>query len=104
MEQQRSVDFGGVVSRRIRRSYEIGHHPKFLVLVDDQADCEKAIYYASRRAARLGAEVVLMRVIEPRNHERGWLGVTEIVRTEATLEAQILLKGYADRAKTIAAS
>jgi len=90
-------------SRRIRRSYETGHQPKFLVLVDDKADCEKAIYYASRRAARLGAQVILLRVIEPPHEEIGWPGVSEIVRTEARLEAQTLLQGYAVRANTVAA-
>jgi len=83
-------------SRRIRRSYET-------VLVDDKADCEKAIYYASRRAARLGAQVILLRVIEPPHEEIGWPGVSEIVRTEARLEAQTLLQGYAVCANTAAA-
>jgi nucleotide-binding universal stress UspA family protein len=91
------------VSRRIRRSYEVGHRSKFLVLVDDTADCEKAIYYAIRRADRLGAQVILLRVIEPPDQEIGWLGVSEIVRTEARQEAQILLNGCVDRANVVAA-
>ena len=41
--------------RRLRRSYEAGHRPKFLVLVDDAEDCAKAVYYASRRAMRVAA-------------------------------------------------
>jgi nucleotide-binding universal stress UspA family protein len=91
------------VNRRIRRSYEIGHRPKFLVLVDDTADCEKAIYYASRRAARLGALVILLRVIEPPDQEIGWLGVSEMVRAEARLEAQTLIADYVERTHTAAA-
>ena len=38
---------------------------KFLVLLDDSEDCGKAVYYASRRAVRLGARVSLLRVIDP---------------------------------------
>ena len=40
-----------------RRSYEAGHRPKFLVIIDDSAECDRAVYYASRRAARIGAEM-----------------------------------------------
>jgi nucleotide-binding universal stress UspA family protein len=108
MERKSSVDTAGVdadlseqadpVSRRIRRSYEVGHRPKLLVVVDDSPDCEKAIYYASRRATRLGAQVILLRVIEPPDQEIGWLGVSEIVRTEARQEAETLLNGYVERA------
>jgi nucleotide-binding universal stress UspA family protein len=115
MERKTSVDTHGVsaglskqakpvtVSRRIRQSYEAGHRPKLLVLVDDTPDCEKAIYYASRRAARLRAQVILLRVIEPPDQEIGWLGVSQIVRTEARQEAQTLLNGYVDRANAVAA-
>jgi nucleotide-binding universal stress UspA family protein len=115
MERRRLVDTRGVgacpdeqadlttENRRIRRSYEVGHRPKLLVVVDDEPDCEKAIYYASRRAARLGARVILLRVIEPPDQEIGWLGVSEIIRTEVREEAQTLLDGYADRANAVAA-
>ena len=44
---------------RKRRSYEVGHKPKFLVVIDDTPECDRAIYYASRRAARIGANVVM---------------------------------------------
>src|SRR5262245_34499079 len=37
------------VSRRLRRSYEAGHSPKLLVLVDDTEDCGKAVYYSTHR-------------------------------------------------------
>jgi nucleotide-binding universal stress UspA family protein len=73
------------------------------VLVDESRDCEKAVYYASRRAARAGANLVLLRVIEPPHSEIGWLGVAEIIQTEAQQEAEELLNGYAQRARTAAA-
>jgi hypothetical protein len=46
-----------------RRSYEAGHTPKFLVVVDDTPECDRAIYYASRRCARISSKVVMCRVI-----------------------------------------
>jgi hypothetical protein len=78
--------------RQKRPSYEPGHSPKLLVLVDDLAECEKAIYYASRRAARMSGKVVLLRVIEPAYKDVEWLGVAEIVRGVAREEAEQLLQ------------
>ena len=48
-----------------RRSYEAGHKPKFLVIIDESPECDRAVYYASRRAARTGASVVMLLVISP---------------------------------------
>jgi len=54
-----------------RRSYEAGHKPKYLVVIDESPECDRAVYYASRRAARTGASVLMLLVIEPhdRHHE-----------------------------------
>jgi nucleotide-binding universal stress UspA family protein len=82
------------VARRKRRSYEAGHTPKFLVLVDDTIDCEKAVYYASRRAARVGARVSLLRVIEPDYRTYAWFGVGDVMQCEVQEEAQALLNKY----------
>jgi nucleotide-binding universal stress UspA family protein len=88
-----------VPSRQLRRSYDAGHSPKFLVLVDETLACEKAVYYASRRAGRVGAKVVLLRVLEPSYREFGLLGVADVIRTEAGQEAQEQLAKLASRAK-----
>ena len=47
-----------------RRSYETGHKPKCLVIVDDTAEWDRAVYYASRWAIRVGGGVVMLRIIE----------------------------------------
>src|ERR1043166_2067782 len=86
-----------VAERRLRRSYESGHRPKLLVVVDETGDCDKAVYYAARRAARTGATLTLLRVIEPSYGEIGWLMVTELMRSEA----QELLTKYAQRAQDV---
>ena len=60
-----------------RRSYEAGHKPKSLVIIDNSAECDRAVYYASRRAARTGASVVMLLVIEPHDrHHSGWASPT----------------------------
>lgn len=105
--QQQATDAVGAepvpVSRRLRRSYEAGHSPKLLVLVDDTEDCGKAVYYASRRAARIGAKLVLLRVIAPSYGELEWLSVAEVIRSEAQQDAQQLLDRYATFAQSVAA-
>ncbi len=41
-----------VMTGKPRRSYEAGHRPKFLVVVDETPECDKALYFAARRAGR----------------------------------------------------
>ena len=66
-----------------RRSYETGHKPKYLVIVDDSAEWDRAVYYASRWAIRVGGGVVMLRVIETEDQNQQWLGVADIMRAEA---------------------
>jgi nucleotide-binding universal stress UspA family protein len=89
------------MSRR-RRSYETGHKPKFLVVIDDTPECDRAIYYASRRAARTGSIVVMLRVIETEDRNQQWLGVADIMRAEAHEEANAALDRAAARANALA--
>jgi nucleotide-binding universal stress UspA family protein len=84
-----------------RRSYEAGHSPKFLVVIDDSPECERAVYFASRRALRTGAGVLMLRVIETHDRNQQWLGVADIMRAEAHEEANAVLDRYATRASSI---
>jgi nucleotide-binding universal stress UspA family protein len=88
---------------RKRRSYESGHRPKFLVVVDESPECDRAVYYASRRAARIGGGVVMLNVIETEDRNQQWLGVADIMRAEAHEHANALLDRYAARANGVAA-
>jgi nucleotide-binding universal stress UspA family protein len=85
-----------------RRSYESGHSPKFLVVIDDTPECDRAVYFASRRALRIGATVIMLRVIETRDRNQQWLGVADIMKAEAHEEANAALERYAGRANGIA--
>jgi nucleotide-binding universal stress UspA family protein len=87
---------------RKRRSYEAGHKPKFMVVIDDTPECDRAVYYASRRAARIGASVLMLFVIEIQDRNQQWLGVADIMRAEAHEEANAALDRYAARANGIA--
>ena len=84
-----------------RRSYEAGHSPKFLVVIDDSAECDRAVYFASRRALRIGAGVVRLRVIDMHDRNQQWLGVADIMRAEAHEEANAVLDRYGARAAAI---
>ena len=86
-----------------RRSYEAGHSPKFMVVIDDSPECDRALYFASRRALRIGATVLMMRVIETHDRNQQWLGVADIMRAEAHEAAEAALDRAAGRANGIAA-
>jgi nucleotide-binding universal stress UspA family protein len=79
-----------------RRSYETGHRPKFLVVVDETPECERALRFAARRVIRTGASLLLLGVVAPPDNFE-WLGVGDAMRAEAEEEA-------AERLDTAAAS
>jgi nucleotide-binding universal stress UspA family protein len=86
-----------------RRSFEPGHKPKCLVIVDETAEWDRAVYYASRWAKRVGGGVVMLRIIETEDQNQQWLGVAEVMRAEAHEEANTALDRAARRANGIAA-
>lgn len=69
-----------------RRSYETGHRPKFLVVVDETPECERALRFAARRVIRTGASLLLLGVVAPPDNFE-WLGVGDAMRAEAEEEA-----------------
>jgi len=86
-----------------RRSYETGHKPKCLVIVDDTAEWDRAVYYASRWAKRVDGGVVMLRIVENEDQNQQWLGVAEVMRAEALEDANASLDRAAGRANGIAA-
>jgi len=86
-----------------RRSYEAGHKPKCLVIVDATADWDRAVYYSSRWAKRVGGGVVMLHVVETEEQNQQWLGVADIMRAEAHENANAALDRAAGRANRIAA-
>jgi nucleotide-binding universal stress UspA family protein len=86
-----------------RRGYEAGRKPKCLVIVDDTAEWDRAVRYASRWALRVGGGVVMLRIIETEDQNQQWLGVADIMRAEAQEDADAALDRAASRANGIAA-
>ena len=81
-----------VSKREVRQE---GHRRKFLAVVDSTPECEKAIHYAARRVAAIDADLVVIYVIEPGDFQH-WLGVEDVMRAEAKVEAdQALSKASA---------
>jgi len=86
-----------------RQSYEQGHKPKCLVVVDDTAEGDRAVYYASRWSVRVGGGVVMLRVIDIEDRNQQWLGVADIMKAEAEETANLALDRASGRANGIAA-
>src|ERR671929_59048 len=91
-----------MTTTRRRRSYEAGHKPKWLVVIDDTAECDRAVYFAARRAARVGAGLLMLRVIETHDRNQQWLGVADIMRAEEHEDANAALDRASGRANGIA--
>ncbi|WP_170316041.1 universal stress protein [Microvirga calopogonii] len=84
-----------------RRSYESGHRPKFMVVVDQTPECARAVHFASRRTARTGASMIMLAVVDPPDNFE-WLGVGEAMIEEASEEAQKQLDAAAREARSAA--
>ncbi|EIM29260.1 universal stress protein [Microvirga lotononidis] len=84
-----------------RRSYESGHRPKFMVVVDQTPECARAVHFASRRTARTGASMIMLAVVDPPDNFE-WLGVGEAMIEEASEEAQKRLDAAAREARNAA--
>jgi len=85
-----------MVSRRLSR--EAGHRRKFLAIIDETPECERAVAYASKRARSTGGVLVLLYVIEPGDFQH-WLGVEKIMREEAMQTASAALDVYATKVR-----
>ncbi|WP_159588758.1 universal stress protein [Chelativorans xinjiangense] len=81
-----------MVSKRLSR--EAGHKRKFLAIVDDTPECERAVAYAARRARSTNGSVALLFIIEPGDFQH-WLGVEQIMREDAMAAANAALDTYA---------
>ena len=74
-----------------RRSFEVGHVRKYLLVVDDSAEVESALYYAASRVQRASGIIVMLYVIEPQQYTH-WVGVRELQVEEETTKAKALFR------------
>ena len=63
---------------------------KYLVVIDDTEECDRAVTFAANRIKHSSGSIILMAVIEPGEFQH-WLGVEKIMRAEAKEEAERLL-------------
>ena len=85
-----------------RRSNEAGHKRKYLVVIDDTEECDRAVFWAAKRAARTQSQIVMLRVIEPGERNQQWLGVADIMKAEQTEAANAALDKFSKRVREVA--
>jgi nucleotide-binding universal stress UspA family protein len=73
---------------------------KFLVVVDETPESDRAVTFAAHRVRRTGGTVVLLAVIETAEFQQ-FLGVEEVMRAEARQEAERLLETRVSRISAI---
>jgi nucleotide-binding universal stress UspA family protein len=66
--------------------YDTEYKRKFLVFIDETAECDRALTFAAWRVKRTGGTVVLLSVIRP--PEFVGMGVEDVLRAEAVEEAE----------------
>lgn len=73
---------------------------KFLVLIDDTPECDRAVTFAAHRVKRTGGTVVLLSVIETQDFQQ-FLGVEDVMRAEAREDAERLIDARVARIASI---
>ena len=66
---------------------DAGYNRKFLVLIDESAECDRAVSFAAHRVKRTGGTLVLLSVIDTRDFDQ-FIGVADAMRAEARTEAE----------------
>jgi nucleotide-binding universal stress UspA family protein len=84
-----------------RSSFEAGHKRKYLVVIDDTEECDRAVYWAAKRASRTKSQIVMLRVLETAERNQQWLGVADIMQAEAMEAANAVLDKFAARIKKL---
>ncbi len=88
------------MTSRLRRSFEPGHKPKFLVIIDESEECGRAVRFASRRVVRTGARLLMLAVTDKADFQH-WLGVGDLMQEEANERASDLLQRHAEACRAI---
>jgi nucleotide-binding universal stress UspA family protein len=81
---------------------DLGYSRKFLVLIDESPECDRAVTFAAHRVKRTGGTLVLLSVIDTADFDQ-FIGVAETMRAEARDEAERNLDTRVARIKEIGA-
>jgi len=88
--------------KKRRRSKQPGHVRKYLVVIDETEECDRAVFWAAKRAAHNKSAVLMLRVLEPGERSQQWLGVADIMKAEAEEAANAALDKFAKRIAALA--
>jgi nucleotide-binding universal stress UspA family protein len=69
---------------------ELDYSRKFLVLVDESPECDRAVSFAAHRVRRTGGTLVLLSVIDSEDFGQ-FIGVGDVMRAEARQVAERML-------------
>ncbi len=84
-----------------RRSNEAGHKRKYLLIIDDSEECDRAVFWAASRASRTQTQIVMLRVIDTSERSQQWMGVADIMKAEAMEAANAALDRFGAIVKKI---
>lgn len=74
-----------------RQSFESGHARKFLLIVDESAEVESALYYCAARIRHTSGSLVMLYVIEPQQYQH-WISIRDAQIDEETTKATALFR------------
>lgn len=69
---------------------------KWLVVVDETEECDRALTFAGYRLRRTGGTLLLLTVIQPDTFQH-WIGVENVMRAEAMRDAEKILDERKER-------
>ncbi len=72
-----------------------------LVVIDETEECSRAVYFAARRAKRIGGAVAMVAVIVPGDFQN-WFSIGDLMREEAEAEVRSHMNRHAERVREIA--
>ena len=81
-----------------QRDLAAEYQRKFLVVIDETEECDRAATFAACRVRRTGGTVKMLYVIEPDQFQH-WLGVEKIMRAEAIEAAEQKLATFVARVR-----
>ena len=72
---------------------------KFLVVIDESKELEKAIYFAANRAIHTEGELSLLYIVDPAANAQ-WSRIENLIEQEATSEAKKLCRIWSQKIKS----
>ena len=72
---------------------------KFLIVIDESEELEKAIYFAANRAIHTDGKLSLLHIVDPAVNAQ-WSRIENLIEQEATSEAKKLCREWARKIKS----